>query len=252
VSGMLHLEEAAPTDLHGLEQLEYLGGDLYLGGQLTSLEGLRSLGAIGGKLTIASPKLPDLSDLSENWQAGALVLSGADALTDLHGVTKPDVEELSIVACHRLTSLDGIEGGSFPDGLRLENNPLLEDLGALAGYTTLGGLTIHGNQSLPNLNGLEGLTSLSGDLSISGRCEQFCTDGDDDGEDVCVERCEQNAALTSLRALAGLGWVGGNLEIFGNPSLPACEAEWLLGSIGASNVRSTITIAHNDGIGVCP
>jgi hypothetical protein len=88
-------------------------------------------------------------------------------------------------------------------------------------------VTIFDCASLENLHGLEELTSANS-LQILG-----------------------NASLESLRALSGVTAIDLDLSIYGNPSLPTCEALWLRDSIGVTNIGS-VSIGMNNDAGTCP
>jgi hypothetical protein len=138
-----------------------------------------------------------------------------------------------------LRSLVGLEGVPLSGGLRLYENPELASLVALSSHTFLGGLSIVGNQKLAGVDGLENVGEAAGEVII--------------GSDVipCNTECPLNEALTSLRGLSGLSYIDGNLRIGQNPSLPACEAEWLRDSIGVENIAGGVQLFENAGAGTC-
>jgi hypothetical protein len=249
-------------DLHGLESL-LEAGIVQFGPGLESLAGLENLTVVHGTFMLESPELPNLTGLDSLqtvanglWiSAGLTSLDGAPVLenvggglrirsplTTFQGLARPLQVQgtLELVLTH-LTTLDGLENVSF-DGLTLFRNSSLANIAALSHVTSLDHLYVKGNESLPNLDGLENLAVVRDGLLIVPTCSY----------DAITSRnvCRHNA-LTNLRGLRGLTSIGGPLHVFENPSLPACEADWLLDHVGIANIGS-YDVRDNTGAGPCP
>jgi hypothetical protein len=92
----------------------------------------------------------------------------------------------------------------------------LENIEALSNVERLGGLQIQATQ-IESLAGLERLVEISG----SGELDHGNL------------RLLENSSLRSLRALANLAHISGDLVIEENPNLPQCEVDWLVMSLMA-------------------
>ena len=89
IEGHLLVQSDQLKTLHGLERLEYIGGDLSIehSDSLESLAGLHHVKRIGGSLRIRrNPKLVDLAGLrSLEDLGGSLIVERNDALVSLKG-----------------------------------------------------------------------------------------------------------------------------------------------------------------------
>lgn len=139
--------------------------------------------------------------------------------------------------------VDALRGVEHIDGsLDIDGSGGVVSLAALGALTRVeGDFSLVGSSSLDSLDGVGALAHIGGTLHLEG-----------------------NTALARLRALAALRSVGA-ISIVDNPSLPACEAEWLVshitdtlgGIIGrgrpdAGVEPGSVTLSGNDGAGNCP
>ncbi len=201
VEGSLWIQNSNLSDLNGLRHLSEVQGDLSIDNNhnLYDLSGLGNLHTVRGTLTI-----------SYNNQLG-----NVDALSNLRTIG---------------------EGGS-DHHVQIQNNPSLTTIQGLSGVSTItGDLNIDDNDSLYNLSGLEGLQHVGATLSITDNDALdninalSNLDGVGDpvsGGDLYIR---SNSALSSIW-LTDLGYVGGSLEIEGNPSLG-----------GSNNLNSVATV----------
>jgi hypothetical protein len=222
------------VNLRGLECLREIGGSLSVrpmveadGAQcpgnpvLESLEGLEQLQRVGTVQLSELPRLRSLQGLGGLRQAGCLQLTDNHALSSFDGLGELETPVcLSLAGNGSITSLDFFRGVRTFDALsiarenlvsldglqdmvevrrrlRLQNNPRLESLAALANLERIGGdLNVVGHSELRGLGGLEQLHSVGREL-----------------------RVEDNASLTDLRGLQQLSLLSGDLSIRSNPAL---------------------------------
>jgi len=143
------------TDLSGLAQLDSIGGDVTISGNmLTSLAGFEGIESIGGYLRIVQSALTSLSALSSLEKIGGrLNLNNNASLENLNGLQK--LEEIG-------------------DNFTLYGNQMLTDISALSNITRIPGyIDIGTNNSLPNFHGLHNLEIIEGDASFSFNQENF-------------------------------------------------------------------------------
>jgi hypothetical protein len=171
-----------------------------------------------------------------------------------------------------LVSLDGLEGvESIGVGLVIEGNDSLRRIDSLVSlHTVVGPLHIFGNPALEliDFRDLEdaGPVILAGNdaLTRAGLCALQSANGlRIENNDALVSTCLDSLQLVdgTLRvaynqSLAGLDLpsltqINRDLIILHNVSLPTCEAEEIVQSVGASNIGGAIVIAENDDSGVC-
>ncbi len=213
-AGDVDLQEVIEVDsgnpllgtISGLQQLNWVGGDLVLSGNgaLGELAGLGGVIAVGGSLRIRdNGALEDFEGLG-NLAAVCDRLSVRDngALADLSGPRNGAHigGTVEILGNPSLVSLQGIHPAERVRGdLWLSGNPRLVDLSSLGTVTAVEGeVLVENNATLTDLSGLGALTVVEGDLSI-----------------------QNNAALMDLSGLGALGSVEGNLIIWENDLLPS-------------------------------
>lgn len=219
--------------LGGLVDLDPLAGLVAAGGlgigglpQLQSIAALAGLTELPGGLSVSEcPALPDLVGLDHVTSVGSLWLSELGvtdfgALQGLVTVAKPDdaVSWVVIRGNPNIHSLAGLDNVAWHANLDVEiyDNPVLTDIGALAGATELHNLGLITNTSLADLSGVEALAVVHEELELVA-----------------------NNSLTSLAAFASLESVGRlTIEHTQQPlaSLAGLDA---LATIGALRVAST-------------
>lgn len=148
IDGNLEIMGTQLTNLTGLEQLTFVGGDLAISGNtaLKDLKGLESLTEVGGDLIIGSNDLlTSLNYLSQ------LTRIGGDLL-------------LSLKNCKDLSGLESLQsvGGS----IRMNVDPL-NDLSALRTLQSVGGeFSVYGTAT-QELSALSNLLSVGGNILIA-------------------------------------------------------------------------------------
>lgn len=174
------------TDISGLENLSFVGNDVYFREiEPTSLSPLSNLKTIGRHLEIV-------------YCLGFNDLSGLESITSIGG-------NINLFRNDDLINFTGLENLNNVSGdLRITSNDNLTDLEGLQTLNSIGGqLYIYDNEHLENLNALENLTSMNGILNI--------TFNDD---------------LTTLEGLRNIDSSGiTNLNIRGNNNLSLCAVE---------------------------
>jgi len=152
IEGALRITDKA-TDLSPLACLARVGGDLELdAASLTSLDGLGSLEAVGGKVTFRDlPLLTSLGDLGSLREIVWLEIDHDASLTDLRGLDELTLVQSDITLSNNdaLTSLRGLEALSRVGGnVVIMDNPALptcETDRLIAGISIGGFAAISGN-----------------------------------------------------------------------------------------------------------
>ncbi len=202
----------------GLENLEYIGGHLYIEDchSLVSLEGINNLVNVGGDVFIVgNDNLENLDGLESLQYIGGLFSLGNTSLikgvlTSIEGLNQLTSigEGLSIIGCELLSNLDGLENlettGKF---LRILGNPLLEDISALQGIDSIHGQLYIGGSFLTTLTGLENVKYIEGIL------------------------ISYNEFLNDI-TLNSLNYVNGGISIHSNKNLLDLDGLFELDSIG--------------------
>ncbi|MCK9423664.1 MAG: T9SS type A sorting domain-containing protein [Bacteroidales bacterium] len=214
------------VDLTGLNGLDSIGGDLDIDCNhgLTSLSGLESLTLIGGNLKIGN--------------AVYLGHGGNPSLTSLSGLSSLRTVESSILISRNdaLTSLTGLEGLTYlPGYIEICYSPGLINLTGLNNLSYIGGLDLYENYFLVSLSGLDHLDSIGGNLYI-GLCYEVAT-----------QPHYGNEALASLNGLENLTSIGGTLNIGQNPSLTSLAG---LDNIAAGSIAN-IEICSDTSLSMC-
>ena len=146
---VLHCANLADRDLASFHVLAHINGNLVIRDSpgLTSLDGLRNLASISGRLELVNCGFRELSGLTRLRQVRGLAIS----------------EMAKLAAISGFTALSLVEGD-----LRITGNPRLR---RVSGFTSLAGLasgalTIRDNPALISLCGLTGLTRIRDGLAI--------------------------------------------------------------------------------------
>ena len=212
IEGDVEISGNEITNLNGLNILSAIGGSLYIWecGSLTSLTGLNNLSYIGddlyiGGLDVGNPLLNSLT--------------GLDNLTTIGG-------DLVILNNPVLTSLLGLGNLISVNGFfSMGNNHSLSCLSGLGSLLSIEGwFGIFDHDDLTTLSGLEGLISVGGNLSIEG-----------------------NHALINVTGLENLISIGGNLRVKFNDVLTSLTG---LDSIEAGSITN-LYIHDNDILSTC-
>lgn len=161
-------------DLEDFHVLEHVNGDLAIADNsgITSLDGLRNLETVNGRLELRNCGVRELCGLTRLRLVKGLAIEGLDQLTVISGFTSLNLirNTLRISANPQLHSISGftsLEG--CRDGLFIHDNPCLE---RITGFTPLaridyGPLAIKDNPALISVSGLSGLTFIRDGVGIS-------------------------------------------------------------------------------------
>jgi len=179
------------TNLNGLSVLTAIGGNLLIDNNtaLTTLTGLDNITSIGWGLSISyNDALPSLTGLDNITSIGVGVGAGIGIMGN--------------AALWTLTGLDNVT--SIGGGFAIGDNPVLTSLSGLDNLTSIPGLLyIWHCSSLTSLTDLANVTSIGGDLSII-----------------------DNDVLTSLMGLDNIDAASiDSLHIYNNNSLSTCEVK---------------------------
>jgi hypothetical protein len=219
---------------------------------LPGLAGLEGVTTVGSLTLEGNPALSSVAGLGGLTTAGELFIEGNPLLGDLEGLgALREVHTLSIVQS-QFGDLDALAGLTRLSNLWLSGNPALASLNGLgpAAQGQMERIAIQENASLVHLVGLEGVTRVSA-LLLETNPSLESLAGLNGLTQVDVELwIFEHPLLTDVRALENLAKVGFDLRIIGNATLPACEVDWLIDSLG-SGVPAMVVAASNDGVGTC-
>jgi hypothetical protein len=204
---------------------------------LDSIDGLRNLSYIGGRLSIAwNDSLKSFAGLENLNTIGEWFdIWYNNRLTTLKGLENLDSigYYFDIYGNGSLRSLEGLDNLDYINGfLNISQNFKLSDISALHNLTSIKhGLYIKSSDSLVSLSGLENLTSVGGSLFIEGNSalvdldvlQNLLSIGANIGGSLLIS---SNASLSNLNGLENLapGTIGG-LEIMYNSMLSECDVE---------------------------
>ena len=164
----------ADDDLEAFRVLEHVNGDLVIADnpRITSLDGLRNLETVNGRLELRNCGVRELSGLNRLRLVKGLAIEGLGELTAISGLTSLTLirNSLRINTNPQLRSISGftsLEG--CRDGLFIESNHRLE---RITGFTPLaridyGQLSIRNNPALTSVSGLSCLAFIRDGLVIS-------------------------------------------------------------------------------------
>tara|TARA_Y100000031_G_scaffold102339_1_gene112252 strand:- start:404 stop:1747 length:1344 start_codon:yes stop_codon:yes gene_type:complete len=256
IEGSLTINGDDITNLNGLSNITAIGGWVIIASSpyLTSLSGLESLTSIGNFLSITDTSLIDIQALSSLTSVNGHIyisntliesLEGLNSLTTVNG-------SLTIRKNHSLSTLEGLEGlTTLPEDLNISHNNSLMSLIGINALTSVGmDLLITNNPLLPNLEGLEQITSVGGWLSIIqnhlfvnlDELQSLTTVGD-------KLWILQNNGLENFDGLNNLTSIGGDVEIRLNNKLTDISALSSLTSIGGVlNIEDNFWLTTLDGL----
>jgi hypothetical protein len=263
--GSLGISETAITSLTGLESVSQLESlNLTALPELETLDGLNPEHSLSKLLVLRFlPKLVDASSLGpyEVVYLELLSLNNLELVPTVRIVNGPSdraiVTGLQVNSLDRLRSLEGLRMAPEVRGkVKLERLPLLSDLAALSGVTSIrSGATTDANiLSLQHLPALTGLSSLSSLQHVDG-FTLLNLDGIENLDDLSA--LEQvtgriyirgNSSLTSIGQLAGVTIDGESIEIGSNELLRRCEVDALVEGWRANGFAGEVTI---NGLALC-
>jgi len=232
-SGNLKIMRSNLSDLNGLENLEWIDGELIVfeNDSLVSLNGLDNLRSVGGIDIHRNPLLKDIDSIFHVNEGGYIESISIFDNSSLADICDMKFDEAGYVDIGRnaLSDLGFLNQMKVIEiTLSIRQGDFLSDLKGLDSLTAVDNLYIENNDSLQNLAGLNNLARVTSTIRITG-----------------------NDSLTSLRALGNVPSLERDLWIRDNLSLPTCEAIWLRDTIGFLDIGGEIKIDGNDDSGIC-
>lgn len=256
IGGDLVVNGSDITNLNGLEDIVAVGGDLYIWNNplLLSLSGLDQLVSVGHDIRLVNNSL--LNDLSSLQNIAKiendLVIGYIDQIDGGGNPSLPNLLGLHHVSSiggalwiddnDLLTNLLGLnEVVSIGSGIFITGNDNLINLEGIDNLSpTASGLYISYNQSLVSLSGLEGLQSTAGSIDLNDNPVLTGLSGLNNIESIGYElRLQNNASLANLEALTHLTSVG-KVYISNNPELVS-----LKGLRNLNNINQSLWIREN-------
>ena len=243
------------TNLDSLMQITAIGGDLHLFylQNLSSLRGLDQLETVGGSLNIQLiDKLTNFSHLEQLKNVSHLGISENNNLVNLDGLQglKKISGTLNIHRNDQLNSFIGLNnleeiGGKFT----VSQNDLLKDFNGLNSLHTIKDLSITKNPQLHKLSGLNALQNVISDFEIldNNRLESLI------GLESLmfiggIFSITENRNMRKLDGINPVSFTGlEELSISYNPSLESLDG---LSDLGLGNIQ-TVRITFNPELDIC-
>jgi len=232
IEGKVSLGGNNISSLNGLNVITAIGGNLWISNSISlkSLEGLNNLISVGGDISIGGMdsllNLEGIDNLSTidgmleiAFNHGLISLSGINSLAYIGS-------RLKITYNPALKSLSGLENLlSIDEDILIYNNTELLELTTFTNSISIGGtILIADNPSLNSLSGLQNVISIEGSINI-----------------------ENNDALQSLSGIDNIEAASiMNLNITFNPQLSTCEVLSVCNYLVSPN--GTVEI-HNNNVG---
>jgi len=250
VGGIRIIDNAALPAIGGFNQLETVSGAVVIRDMpgVTIIDGFHNLSTVGGDVELSGMAGAASAVIFDD----VVSIGGHLVMQDLPGIALPQIVP-------RLQTLGGDyvarrvgwsflrTGPNFQSiGGRLvaDGNQALERIDDFGNLTAGGGLEVLDNPLLTEVGGLAGLTAVNGDLRVEGNPALPGLTGLDDVDFVAGSLVlHDNALLGSVLALHGVQGVGADLVITDNPSLPTSAADALAAAIDA--VAGSTTISGN-------
>lgn len=193
------------TNLNSLATLETIGGSLNItnNNSLLNLAGLNNLVSTNKLVIYSNKNLADIDGLSKLTSTNSIFINDNDKLLNIDSLSKITIltNFLSINNNELLKNIDGLKniisvGTLESDGIRIQGNSSLINIGLLSLNNIKGGLYVDGNSSLTSFKGLDKLTKIENSLLIIG-----------------------NANLIHFDELANVNLISGKIIINNNPKL---------------------------------
>lgn len=250
------------TSLAPLSSIENTPYGIQVSGMssLGSLDGLPSLGAMLGNLTISNnPLLSDLSALESLTSVASIItLLSLPSVTSIESlINLTSANGLRISSLPALTSLSGLDNLQRATDIELVVLGI-QDFTGLGGLTTLSGsLNVHGcsalvsvqgltsmspsslgslrliNSQLASLEGLEWITSVRGDVYLGGPLLTSLAGLDNLHSVGGALVLMSLTGLQNVEALSGVTSVGGYLQVSNSPALTDLEGLRGLTAVGS-------------------
>ncbi len=245
ILGSLTITNNPIASLSGLENLDYIGGNFFIGGyywggeckgnnNLVILAGLNGLDSIGGDLVITC------NEALAN-------LTGLESLTKIGGTLNVGKQENTIGGGNpSLVNLTGLTSLTHVPNIIIRQNSALTSLTGLTSLSDFQNINIRENSALTSLTGLEGLTSIEGNLYIEDNPITSLF-GVNNLSYVGGYLFLGNTLLENLSELENLEFIGGSLRVAGNNQLISLSGLGNLDSIGG-----WLSIGSIYGVGIPP
>jgi Secretion system C-terminal sorting domain len=251
IEGDVFISGTDITNLQGLNSITAIGGSLSIYGNLLleNLVGLENIISIEGSLDIgncpgSNPVLQSLTGLDNLVTiAETFSISNSPKLSKLF--VSPKLKtiggSLRIRSANCLKDLSGLDSLSSTGGLNITNTPLCSLHGLESLSEIDGELYLNWNDSLTSLNGLNNLSNIGQGFSLDSNDSLFSLNGLESLVEIGGGfSIASNNALTDLSALSNLTQIGNNFGIIENEKLIN-----LNGLDSLSTVNGTFTILTN-------
>ena len=194
--------------------------------QLKTLEGIESLTAINGDLSITyNPMLENLDALEGvNTPVNFMYIQYNDLLSSVEGLRNiPSVvQSISLTNMPKLTSISGINVGSVGNDIYLQELGVF-DLTGLNALQSANRVFISDNPNLINLDGINNLITVGNTFQLARNPRLICIDALNDNLNI-----------------------GGNLNIFENERLSVCQAPAVCNFLSNAEMNINLRAQIND------
>ena len=249
IEGSVIIQGGNISNLNGLSVLTAIGGNLsfYNNHNLLSLQGLDNILTVGYLSILKCDSLTNLDGLDNlNTINGELRIDHNQNIADLSGLNNLNtIQALQIIGNPMLTSISLLENITSAEGdILIASNPNLENLQGLNNITHCNVLLLGSNHSLTNLSGLNSLITVSENLVIGNNDSLENLSGLENLTFIGNElRVVSNLKINSLTGLENVGSINGDISIQYNPLLTECEIQSICNYL--SNPTGSVNIYNN-------
>ncbi len=249
--GYLFIRGDELTSLAGLEGLEEVTGDLFIGymDELRDVSGLSGLQAVHGALELVDlPEVTSLAGLEALQSAEYVRILNVDGLASLAGLEGlEDVVYINIQDNRSLASLDGLESlERVRENLYIRNNPVLTDMTSLSGidFSQEGSIWISANASLSILDGPFASTHIAGDVIIDHQHSMTDLDGLSGVVSIGGRlEVKDNGRLVDIDGLRSISSVTEGVEFFYNSALCETDVQAFIDGVSTTSTRTELNHA---------
>jgi uncharacterized repeat protein (TIGR01451 family) len=242
------------SNLNGLSGLTAIGGRLnvYFNPLLTNLSGLDNITTIGAINIEFNWSLSSLSGLGNLTAVqGNFALIQNEALTSLSGLSNLTTVggDLELLRCTSLPDLTGLNKLNSVGGtLRFFYNPILTNMTGLGSLATVGSLSIENHPVLTSLTGLNSLNTISGELYLTGNDVLASLGGLNSLSSLGSLWFWYNNGLSDVNGLNNITAVIGNINIQQNPALTSLSGLSNITDVGGNLWISGSALANLNGL----
>ncbi len=244
--GMVIYDNPVLEKITDLQNLDFLGGVLYISGNLSlnEISSFDQLTEIKGNFQLYDSSIKNLDAfVNLNSIEGFLTIYNNLYLNNINGLQNLNTlgGKINISNNYYLTDLDGLSNlATILSGIEISNNSYLENINGLQNIETTDRLYITSNHSLKNIEGLSSTKNVNR-LKVTQNNSLLSLEGLNNlttiGEDGLY--IEGNIMLTNLNGLNGINNIQGELSISENFLLrDFCNLQDFLtnGSLGSYSV----------------